>query len=695
MKKILYIFLIVILAAGLFVAYKFGFNFNQNKLEARTYEEIKQSAEENLENLSIEDLYLLANREDDEKYYTALYNAYKKENPDIALQYLYNEFVVKNNRKIYPLLKEEAKSDVTFTATETGYKGVTENFSNNYQEMMDDLDGTFRNFGFLFVPKFYDSKSNDEFVYYFLGKYYENDIPPGFNLTPTSEWPIIYGRYIDKESSTSLDNNTEGYLEGEDKIYFKNIEGKTIVAFSVNDYYYPLPYEDYAPVVTQQYFYKDYLLEVTLAAEDTSNPKYKNMGIGTIDLSKSKGYMAFTKDGNEITQEEFEKNVVPIDKLVNLSTKESNSWIKLNTYGGKQIMRHGLNLSELNKIHNMVLYGYNISLDKEVDLPYLKPYLKHICTNAYTGLLKNYASVDENSPEERFVAYISDLDKDGYPEIIMNYKYYLYSRNIRENHCKVISYNPEKKMTYCLGDFIYLDGEDGGVEFLSGGNYEKDGKNYLALFQSMGGATTSHSLISLYEKNGDKLDFVDSTLKVIEYDSGENIFYPSKFEEISRFDDEQTFDEESGVYMGSVIPKENSKEKYESYFNDIFTEDSRKNLDIGLGFPEDLVNYKKGLKAQPLNDPEEIKNILLANKMLEVPKYKRVVIGDKFYPYSSLLKEEGAEYIDINVLKDLNNFNIDEDKIIKKNENKFVSLEDLRAMNLIQGEDDDYIILSK
>lgn len=82
MKKFLFGILFLILLVGGFFIYQFGsdfgLNFGGKKLEAKTYGEIKEDFEKDSKNISIEDAYLLAKNEDDEKYYRALYEAYKK-----------------------------------------------------------------------------------------------------------------------------------------------------------------------------------------------------------------------------------------------------------------------------------------------------------------------------------------------------------------------------------------------------------------------------------------------------------------------------------------------------------------------------------------------------------------------------------------------------------------------------------------
>lgn len=695
MKKILFAFFLVLLASGAFLAYHFVLVLDSKDFQAKSYEDIKAEAEKGLEKMPLEDLYILANTEDREDYYKALYNAYKQEDPDLGLQYLYNEFVLKNNQKVYPLLKEEAKSDVRFNAEETGYLGALKNY-NKYPEEESFKDDPY-NFEHLFVPKFYDSKSTDEFVYDLRAKNY--DLVG--NLTPAGDWPYLIGRYIDKSGSYELNlNASSGFQDGEDKLYFKNFDGKTVLAFSLTDYAYSGPFEDTYPAICQFYIYKDYVLEICLASESDDPAQYRNWGIGTINLDQNQGYITYYKGLKEISKEEFENNVVPVDRLVNLSKKESKSWTKISTnpyleYDWSNERITALNKLRYNIFNNLLLYTYNISLSQDVNIPYLRPYLKHLYTLAHCP---NLNKVEDDPSKEAFTAYICDLDGDGYPEIIMNYMLNIMHDENRQHHVKVISYDPEKKSTYSLADFIYANGDGGLEEFQAGGIYRKDGKNYLVILRSDGHNQGFDYCIGLYEKEGRQLNYVDSSYKVVEYDPDyikATESYPNKASDYQPSLYRYGKDPENNLFLNIPLAAENSKEKYDNLYNQVFTDQAKEDLEYNGEFPKALYKSYEGLHATALHDPEEIKDILLANKLLQVPIPKRLVIGNQYYPISAILKAEGKEYIDVRALKTLDHMNLGQYKTFEKNKQKYISLDDLKQANLVQEEYSDYLILKK
>lgn len=698
MKKILFIFAVGILSIGLFFAYKLGFNFNSKDFQGKTYEDIKTAAEKDLDNISIEDLYILAKREDKEEYYRAIYNAYKEENPDLALQYLYNEFVLNNNQKVYELLKEEGKSDISFKAEPTGYLGALENY-NKYPEDESFIDTSY-NFQCLFAPKFYDSKSTDEFIYDFRAKNYELID----SISPSSEWPYIIGRFIDENGSYELGlDSTAGFLQGEDKLYFKNFDGKTVLAFSLTDYPFTEFYEEYYVAIYQYYIYKDYLMIVSLGSDDPNPSKFAKWGIGSISFKdiKDRGGIHYYKGYDEISKEEFERNVVPVKNLVSLSKEESKSWVKISTnpYPGYKFSDE--RLAALNRVrykvfNNLLLYTYNISLSQEVDIPYLKAYLKQAYTIFKCPNLENCQCSDDEPNKEDFTAYISDLDKDGYPELIMSYMLRVPDDENRQHHVKIISYDPEKKATYLLGDFIYANGDNGAGEFQAGGVLKKDGKNYLLVLRDVGYNQGSDYCLALYEKEGKKLKYVDSTYKVVEYDPDGNKInenYPTNKSNHDVVMNTLGEDLDNNYFLSIPFPVENSKEKYDKLYNEIFTEDSKKEIEEYRDFPKILYVRGEGIKANSLHDPENIKDILLANKNLGIPSHKRLVIGDKYYPISAILSEEGKEYIDVRALKPIDNYKIDNNKIFERDKKKYIPLDDLKKENLVEGEDNDFLIL--
>lgn len=707
MKKFLFGILFLILLVGGFFIYQFGsdfgLNFGGKKLEAKTYGEIKEDFEKDSKNISIEDAYLLAKNEDDEKYYRALYEVYKKEDKDLGLQYLYNEFVMNNNKKVYPILKEEAKSDVTFTATETGYNETVKNH-------VGEMEGR----QFTFVPKYYNSKTKDDFAYSLISENFD-DANPGLGLPCTTDWPTIRIKYINSNGSTDLTDGTCGFQAGEDKLFFKNFDGKTIVALSMTDYGYPIPWEDTAPVLYQVFFYKDYLMAATISGEDYADPKYRSYGIGTYDPFTD-GYLEFYKGSNEISQEEFEKNVVPVNKLVKLSKAESKTWIKISTGGilgphrdkkDEEYTRDEMSARQA-ALSNMVLYGYDISLDKDVDLPYLRPYLKHLYTNKYSSIL-----LDPNKKfgdgRDCFFASVCDLDKDGYPEIIMNYLFEIVEDELYEYHTKVIGYDPEKKSTYILGEFMSFDSvgavfEESGM----GGLYTENNKNYLAVVLNGNTRYRNGSYVGLYQKVGKTLECINSSIEISdaglvnEYVKkyGEpKIYYPtinSKDYESFRNNIYPRDDKANNLFTSINLPKENSKEKFYNLYDKVLNEEVREEINTTY---RPAYNFKYGniFKSMAFSDIDEIKDILLANKMLSLPSYKRLAIGEKYYPKEVILIEDGKTYVDISVLKDIKGLKVNKDEanILEKDKNKYIDLQDLIKLDLVTSENQDLVRLKE
>lgn len=667
MKKFLFGILFLILLVGGFFIYQFGsdfgFNFGGKKLEAKTYGEIKEDFEKDSKNISIEDAYLLAKNEDDEKYYRALYEAYKKEDKDLGLQYLYNEFVMNNNKKVYPILKEEAKSDVTFTATETGYLGAAKNA---FYDIDYNAQPEF-SYDYLFVPKFYDSKTKDEFVYGFEAftfPYEPIDYTDDSYISP--ELKI---NFIDSKGVKHLGGSPIGYQAGQEKIFFKNFDGKTVLALSMTDFAPKMAMEGFIPQIQQVYIYKDYSMTFTLVTKVAEETEYRSWGIGSYKPFGDVDEIHYYKGDEEISKEEFEKNVVPTNKLINLSKKDSKSWIKVKTSN-----MHDLDSElEQNIVNNLFLYTYNISLSEDINLDYLRPYLKHIYTIDNSDFLLKY----NESNEKIFFANIYDLDKDGYPEILMNYILYRYP--FFECHSKIIAYDPEKKSTYSLCDFInYQIMDAGGADTNNGGIYEKDGQRYFALYTEIAGEGGYEQALTLYKKEGTKLKYVDSSVRQ------DSKIYPSK-------------KSGDGFYEESIIyPDTNSKEKYESFYNSIISKEARDKI-----VDDSLITYSYKLKniIDPfyLTDIDEIKDILLANKMLSLPSYKRLAIGEKYYPKEVILIEDGKTYVDMSVLKDIKGLKVNKDEanILEKDKNKYIDLQDLIKLDLVTSENQDLVRLKE
>lgn len=667
MKKFLFGILFLILLGGGFFIYQFGsdfgLNFGGKKLEAKTYGEIKEDFEKDPKNISIEDAYLLAKNEDDEKYYRALYEVYKKEDKDLGLQYLYNEFVMNNNKKVYPILKEEAKSDVTFTATETGYLGAARN---SFYDIDYNAQPEY-SYDYLFVPKFYDSKTKDEFVYGF--KAFEFPYEPIDFTDDSYNWPELKINFIDSNGVKHLGGSPNGYQAGQEKIFFKNFDGKTVLALSMTDFAPKMAMEGFIPQIQQVYIYKDYSMTSTLVTKLGEETEYRSWGIGSYNPSGDVDEIHYYKGDNEISKEEFEKNVVPINKLINLSKKDSKSWIKVKTSN-----MHDLDFElEQNIVNNLFLYTYNISLSEDVNLAYLRPYLKHIYTVDNSNFLLKYK---ENN-EKIFFANIYDLDKDGYPEILLNYILYRYP--FFECHSKIIAYNLEKKTTYALCDFVNYEIMDtGGAETNNGGIYEKDGQRYFALYTEIAGEGGYEQALTLYKKEGTKLKYVDSSVRQ------DSEIYPSK--------------KSGDGFFGEklIYPDTNSKDKYENFYNSIISQEARDKI-----VDDSLITYSYKLKniIDPfyLTDIDEIKDILLANKMLSLPSYKRLAIGEKYYPKEVILIEDGKTYVDMSVLKDIKGLKVNKDEanILEKDKNKYIDLQDLIKLDLVTSENQDLVRLKE
>ena len=709
MKKILFgIFLLLGLGLGFFI-YEFGsdygLNFGGKNLEQKTYAEIKENFEKDSKNLSPEDAYLLAKNEDEEKYYRALYEAYKKEDKDMALQYLYNECVINNNLKVYPIMRDKVSSNVTYTATETGYN---ESLKNVVEEISDRQ--------FTFVPKFYDSKTKDEFVYSFTCKNYNKDRPSEV-FDEASLLPAMKIKYVDSKGASELKDGTKGFQLGEDKVYFKDFEGKTVVAFSLTDYAYPSSWEDKAPVLYQVYFYKDYVMQATLFKNDFGNKKYRSYGIGTFNPFEE-GSLEFYKGSQSITKEEFEKNVVPIDKLVNLSKEGSKSWIAVSTrdilspYKKKSPLKFSQEewSARNTAISSMLLYGYDISLDEDVDLPYLRPYLKHLYTNKNSRLLLDTSDYIREEVD-CFFASVCDLDKDGYPEIIMNYFFRTKEDNYYEYHTKVIAYDPEKKSTYILGEFLsYVNIMARFEESNMGGIYTDNNKNYLAVILDSNTKYIGTNSIALYEKVGNKLKCIESSIQTS--DAGPFNEYWNKYnQEIENYpidnDPESTFgfrvmdypkeDKENNLFIGWEKPGENSKEKYENLYDKVISKSVREKLSMPYTKVTYRFEYGNVFNSVAFTDIDEIKDILLANKNIKVPTYKRLEIGENYYPLEAILDQDGKTYINLKLLKAVKNLKIDKDKadIVEKDKKKYINLQDLKKLDLVTSESKELIRLKE
>ncbi len=709
MKKILFgIFLLLGLGLGFFIyefGSDFGLNFGGKNLEPKTYEEIKENFKKDSKNLSPEDAYLLAKNEDEEKYYRALYEAYKKEDKDIALQYLYNECVINNNLKVYPILRDKVSSNVTYTATETGYNGAVKNLVSKFE---NDL--------FTFVPKFYDSKTKDECAYTFYSCFFP-EYPQKF-LDEGSESPKIDINYIDKDGVEKIGGSPSGYQVGGENIYFKNFDGKTVLAISMTDNGFTAATEGFVPVIEQIYIYKDYSMTSTLVIQGGWGTQYRSWGIGSYKPFGPMDDIRYYKGEEEISKEEFEKNVVPIDKLVNISKEESKSWIKISTRG---ILGSHMGQSENENgdedrsnwqtaLTNMILYGYDISLDQEVDLPYLRAYLKHLYTNKYSSIL-----VDSNEAfgdgRDCFFASVCDLDKDGYPEIIMNYFLQIKERDLYEYHTKVIAYDPEKKSTYILGEFLSYDDLMAIFEESNmGGIYTDNNKNYLAVILDSNTKYAGTQSIALYEKVGNKLKCIESSIKTS--DAGIHNEYLRKYnKEIETYpkdnDSESTLgfrsmdypkeDKENNLFIGWEKPGENSKEKYENLYDKVISKSVRGKLSMPYTKVTYHFEYGNVFNSVAVNDIDEIMDILLANKNIKVPTYKRLEIGENYYPLEAILDQDGKTYINLKLLKAVKNLKIDKDKadIVEKDKAKYINLEDLKKLELVTSESKELIRLKE
>lgn len=83
--------------------------------------------------------------------------------------------------------------------------------------------------------------------------------------------------------------------------------------------------------------------------------------------------------------------------------------------------------------------------------------------------------------------------------------------------------------------------------------------------------------------------------------------------------------------------------------------------------------------------------------MLSLPSYKRLAIGEKYYPKEVILVEGGKTYIDMNVLKDIKDLKVNKDEanILEKDKNKYIDLEDLIELDLVTSENQDLVRLKE
>ena len=218
----------------------------------------------------------------------------------------------------------------------------------------------------------------------------------------------------------------------------------------------------------------------------------------------------------------------------------------------------------------------------------------------------------------------------------------------------------------------------GGAETNNGGIYEKDGQRYFALYTEIGGEGGYEQALTLYKKEGTKLEYVDSSVRQ------DSEIYPSK-------KSGDGFNEDTIIY-----PDTNSKEKYDNFYNSIISQEARDKIvdDSSITYSYKLKNI---IDPFYLTDINEIKNILLANKMLSLPSYKRLAIGEKYYPKEVILTQDGKTYLDMNVLKDIKGLKIDKDEanILEKDKKKYIDLQDLTKLDLVTSENQDLVRLKE
>lgn len=83
--------------------------------------------------------------------------------------------------------------------------------------------------------------------------------------------------------------------------------------------------------------------------------------------------------------------------------------------------------------------------------------------------------------------------------------------------------------------------------------------------------------------------------------------------------------------------------------------------------------------------------------MLSLPSYKRLAIGEKYYPKEVILIEDGKTYVDMSVLKDIKGLKVNKDEanILEKDKKKYIDLEDLIKLDLVTSENQDLVRLKE
>lgn len=83
--------------------------------------------------------------------------------------------------------------------------------------------------------------------------------------------------------------------------------------------------------------------------------------------------------------------------------------------------------------------------------------------------------------------------------------------------------------------------------------------------------------------------------------------------------------------------------------------------------------------------------------MLSLPSYKRLAIGEKYYPKEAILTQDGKTYVDMSVLKYIKGLKVNKDEanILEKDKNKYIDLEDLIELDLVTSENQDLVRLKE
>ena len=83
--------------------------------------------------------------------------------------------------------------------------------------------------------------------------------------------------------------------------------------------------------------------------------------------------------------------------------------------------------------------------------------------------------------------------------------------------------------------------------------------------------------------------------------------------------------------------------------------------------------------------------------MLSLPSYKRLAIGEKYYPKEVILTQDGKTYVDMRVLKDIKGLKVNKDEanILEKDKKKYIDLQDLIKLDLVTSENQDLISLKE